>query len=78
LTGGNSLNVNVQSQAGFSLTAAGQTMSYSRGINSFAQMDAAWVDLGFIVNQGTKDYPYFLESERNTVSLAQGTAMGTK
>ena len=74
----NGLNVNVQTQSGFSPTAAGQTMSYSRGINSFAQMVAAWADLGFILNKGTKDYPYFVESERNTVFLAQGTALGTK
>jgi L-lysine 6-oxidase len=74
----NGLNINVQSQSGFSPTAAGQTMNYSRGINSFGQMVAAWADLGFILNKGTKDYPYFVESERNTVFLAQGTALGTK
>jgi len=78
LSGSNGLNINVQSQSGFSPTAAGQTMSYARGINSFAQMVAAWADLGFVVNKGTKEYPYFVESERNTVFLAQGTAMGTK
>ena len=78
LSGSNGFNINVQSQSGFSLTAAGQTMSYARGINSFAQMVAAWADLGFVVNKGTKEYPYFVESERNTVFLAQGTALGTK
>lgn len=74
----NGLNMNAQTQAGFSPTAAGQTVNYSRGINSFAQMVAAWADLGFIVNQGSHDYPYFVESERNTVYLAQGTALGSK
>lgn len=74
----NGPSVNIQSQNGFSPTAAGQTVNYSRGINTFAQMVAAWADLGFIVNKGTKEYPYFIESERNTPLLAQGTAQGTK
>jgi L-lysine 6-oxidase len=78
LSGLNGINLNVQSQSGFSLTAAGQTMPYARGISSFGQMVAAWNDLGFIVNQGPRDYPYFVETERNTVALAQGAALGVK
>lgn len=74
----NGLNLNAQSQGGFSPTAAGQAVAYLRGINSFAQMVAAWADLGFIVNKGAKDYPNFVETERNTLSLAQGTALGSK
>ena len=76
--GTSGMSVNIQSQSGFSVIAAGQTMPYARGITSFAQMVASWADLGFIVNQGAADYPYFVESERNTGFLAQGTALGTK
>ena len=76
--GTSGMSVNVQSQNGFTLVAAGQTVSYSRGITSFAQMVASWADLGFIINKGPRDYPYFVETERNTGFLAQGTALGTK
>jgi hypothetical protein len=41
-------------------------------------MVSSWADLGFIVNQGPQDYPYFVESERNTTFLAQGAALGIK
>jgi L-lysine 6-oxidase len=78
LAGVNGLSLNVQSQPGFAITAAGQPVSYSRGINSFGQMVSSWADLGFIVNQGPQDYPYFVESERNTTFLAQGAALGIK
>jgi hypothetical protein len=76
--GTSGMSVNIQSQSGCSVIAAGQTMPYARGITSFTQMVASWADLGFIVNQGAADYPYFFESERNTGFLAQGTALGTK
>ncbi|MGA8430466.1 MAG: LodA/GoxA family CTQ-dependent oxidase [Candidatus Sulfotelmatobacter sp.] len=75
---GLSLNTQSQPQQGFTPTAAGQSVTFLRGVNSFAQMVASWPDLGFIVNKGTKDYPYFVETERNTTLLAQGTALGTK
>jgi L-lysine 6-oxidase len=75
---GLTLNAQSQPQQGFAPTAAGQSVTFLRGINSFAQMVASWGDLGFIVNKGTKDYPYFVESERNATFLAQGTALGTK
>jgi len=78
LAGTNGLNVNIQSQGGFSITAAGTPVAYSRGINSFSQMTSSWADLGFIVNQGPDDYPFFVESERNTRFLAQGAALGIK
>lgn len=60
---------------------AGQQALYSRGINTFAQMIAAWSYLGFIVNVvdgDTRDlFPYFVELERNherfeMVSVAVG------
>lgn len=72
------MSVNVQLQNGFAPVAAGQTVSYSRGITSFAQMVTSWVDLGFIINKGAPDYPYFVETERNTGVLAQGAVAGTK
>jgi L-lysine 6-oxidase len=78
LTGANGINVNVQSQNGFAITAAGQPVNYSRGINSFGQMVAAWADLGFILNTGPGDYPFFTEQQRNTTFLAQGAGLGSK
>ncbi|QDQ26578.1 hypothetical protein FNU76_09445 [Chitinimonas arctica] len=62
----------------YSIVAAGTSVNYQRGINSFNQMVVSWQDLGFIVNKGTERYPYFVESERNTTYLAQGTATGIK
>ena len=78
LAGANGLNVSIQSQNGFSITATGTPVTYSRGINTFNQMAGAWADLGFIVNQGPADYPFFAETERNTRFLAQGAALGIK
>ncbi|HEX7637976.1 MAG TPA: CTQ-dependent lysine 6-oxidase LodA [Burkholderiaceae bacterium] len=74
----NGLTLNLQSTNGFGITAAGQPVTYSRGINSFGQMTSAWKDLGFIVNVGSEDYRNFVESERNTNFLAQGAALGIK
>lgn len=62
----------------YTITAAGQTMPYSRGITSFNQMVVSWQDLGFVLNKGTRHYRYFVESERNTTFLAQGSALGIK
>lgn len=78
LTGSNGLNLNVQSSGGFSITAAGQPVAYARGVNSFGQMASSWADLGFILNHGPEDYPFFVEAERNTGFLAQGAALGIK
>jgi hypothetical protein len=77
-SGGNGLTLDVGSTGGFSITAAGQPVAYARGINSFNQMTSSWADLGFVVNQGPADYPYFVEAERNTGYLAQGAALGVK
>lgn len=76
--GSNGLTLGLQSTGGFSIVAAGQTVNYARGVNSFGQMTAAWADLGFILNVGAKDYRYFVEKERNTGYLAQGAALGVK
>lgn len=78
LTGANGININIQSQNGFSLTAAGQPVAYARGINSFGQMVSSWADLGFILNMGPRDYPFFTEQQRNATFLAQGAALGVK
>ena len=65
--------VNLQVGGSVYLTAAGQQMPYARGVSSHTQMASAWKDLGFIVNQGTQDYPDYVEKQRNVVSLAQGS-----
>jgi L-lysine 6-oxidase len=78
ISGANGITLNIQSQAGYSPTAAGQQVEYQRGINSFGQMTTSWADLGFVVNKGPADYPYFVEVERNTAFLAQGAALGIK
>ena len=73
----NNGNYTVQS-SNYSVVAAGQPVAYLRGINNIAQMRAAWADLGFIVNRGTAEYPNFVESERNTIFMAQGVVTGSK
>lgn len=50
---------------------AGIRMPYQRGIQDPASMVANWSRLGFIVNQGTDDYPYFVEAERDSGGLVQ-------
>ncbi len=62
----------------FQVVAAGMQVAYQRGLTSFGQMVGAWADLGFIVNKGTGKYPYFVESERNTLFMAQGVQLGSK
>lgn len=78
LAGANGINIGIQSTGGFAITATGQPVAYARGINSFNQMTSSWADLGFILNQGPADYPFFVEAERNTTFLAQGAALGIK
>lgn len=78
LVGANGINVDIQSVGGYAITAAGQPVTYARGINSFNQMTTAWADLGFVLNQGPGDYPFFVEAERNTGFLGQGAALGIK
>ena len=45
------------------------------GVNSIQDMIDRWNWLGFIVNQGTDDYPYFVEKERDSTSLGQVVAL---
>lgn len=60
------LSVQGQAQAG---TPAGYQVMYTRGINTFSQMIAAWHYMGFVVNQVRGEhaglFPYFTEQERN-------------
>ncbi|MEL6578356.1 MAG: LodA/GoxA family CTQ-dependent oxidase, partial [Cyanobacteria bacterium J06621_12] len=53
------------------VTGSGQQVLYHRGINSFNDTIVQWTSLGFIVNQGTTNYPYYVEVERNTNQIAQ-------
>ena len=61
--------------AGEPTIPAGQRVPYQRGINNIDDMIANWTSLGFIVNQGTEDYPYFVERERNFNTFGQYAAM---
>ena len=54
---------------------AGQRVPFQRGINSVQDMIDNWGRLGFIVNQGADDYPYFVENERDFKSLGQLAAL---
>ncbi|MEM7531445.1 MAG: CTQ-dependent lysine 6-oxidase LodA [Chloroflexota bacterium] len=55
------------------IVPAGQRIQYQRGIQSVTDMIRSWGLLGFIVNQGTDDYPYFVETERNYSTFSQTT-----
>ena len=65
------LDAIVSKIAGQPIIPAGQRVSYQRGINTIADMINNWSRLGFIVNQGPKNYPYFVETERNSQALGQ-------
>jgi L-lysine 6-oxidase len=50
---------------------AGQNVEFQRGINSAQDMINSWFMLGFVINRGTDDIPYMVETERNFGQLAQ-------
>lgn len=50
---------------------AGQNVEFQRGINSAQDMINSWSMLGFVLNRGTEDIPYLVETERNFDQLAQ-------
>lgn len=50
---------------------AGQRVPFQRGIQTIQDMLANWSRLGFIVDKGVPDYPYFVETERNNQDLVQ-------
>lgn len=57
------------------IVPAGQRVSYQRGILNPQDMINSWSRLGFIVNAGTKEYPNFVESERNYQAFGQLATM---
>lgn len=69
------LDALVSEIAGQPLIPAGQRVPYQRGIGSVQDMITSWSRLGFIVNQGTDSYPYFVEKERDSQSLGQLAAL---
>ncbi len=68
---GQVLDALVSQIAGQPVIPAGQRVPYQRGILNVQDMITSWSRLGFIVNQGEPDYPYFVETERNVGSLGQ-------
>ncbi len=49
----------------------GQNVEFQRGINSAQDMIDSWFMLGFVLNRGTDEIPYLVETERNFGQLAQ-------
>jgi L-lysine 6-oxidase len=61
--------------AGQPIIPAGQRIPFQRGILNIQDMINSWSRLGFIINQGTEDYPYFVEKERNNQGFGQLAAL---
>ncbi|MEM6454722.1 MAG: CTQ-dependent lysine 6-oxidase LodA [Acidobacteriota bacterium] len=59
------------SDLGQPVIPAGQRVPYQRGIGTTQDMITNWSRLGFIVDQGPEDYPYFVEVERGNGGIAQ-------
>lgn len=57
---------------GQTIIPQGQNVEYQRGINSAADMINSWYRLGFMLDRGTPEIPYIVETERNFGQLAQG------
>lgn len=53
------------------VSPAGQRVAYQRGIDSVEDIIQSWSRLGFVVNQGPPDYPYYVETERNFGAFGQ-------
>ena len=49
----------------------GQNVEFQRGIDSAQKMIDSWFMLGFLLNRGTAEVPYIVETERNFEQLAQ-------
>jgi L-lysine 6-oxidase len=56
---------------GQTIIPQGQNVEYQRGINTAQQMIDSWYMLGFVLNRGSADIPYLVETERNFAQLAQ-------
>lgn len=53
----------------------GQNVEFQRGIDSAEDMINSWFMLGFLLNRGTEEVPYIVETERNFGQLAQSHIM---
>ena len=73
--GDQALDAIVSDIAGQPVIPAGQRVPFQRGVTTIQDMIDRWNWLGFIVNQGTDDYPYFVEKERDSASLGQTVAL---
>jgi L-lysine 6-oxidase len=69
------LDAIVSDIAGQPVIPAGQRVPFQRGVTTIQDMIDRWNWLCFIVNQGTDDYPYFVEKERDSASLGQTVAL---
>ncbi len=56
---------------GQTIIPQGQNVEFQRGINSAQEMINSWFTLGFLLNRGTEEVPYIVETERNFGQLAQ-------
>ena len=65
------LDAIVSGIGGQPIIPAGQRVPYQRGILNPQDMIDSWSRLGFIINQGPEDYPYFVETERNFQAFGQ-------
>ncbi|WP_415919897.1 CTQ-dependent lysine 6-oxidase LodA [Tateyamaria sp. SN6-1] len=56
---------------GQTIIPQGQNVEFQRGIDSAQKMIDSWFMLGFLLNRGTEEVPYIVETERNFGQLAQ-------
>lgn len=56
---------------GQTIIPQGQNVEFQRGITSAEQMINQWFMLGFLLNRGTAEVPYIVETERNFGQMAQ-------
>lgn len=56
---------------GQTIVPQGQNVEFQRGIDSAQKMIDSWFMLGFLLNRGTEEIPYIVETERNFGQLAQ-------
>jgi len=69
------LDAVVSGIAGQPIIPAGQRVPYQRGVLNAGDMITSWSRLGFIINQGSERYPYFVETERNFQAFGQYAAL---
>lgn len=69
------LDAVVSGIAGQPIIPAGQRVPYQRGVLNAGDMITSWSRLGFVINQGSERYPYFVETERNFQAFGQYAAL---